>query len=155
MWKKLLSLLWHVAVHPTLPTDHRCVLEDLPVPEATPHAARGQGTHKLHWMSTVMTKKKKHSTYFPLDCLTPFSRGGIHATQGPFYRFTQPSFNVTESLPLQAADRARARRTNIMLVSISVLYCLCWLPLNLFNLIVDICDVIDYDPFKVRFEIYL
>ena len=51
---------------------------------------------------------------------------------------------------LQAADRARARRTNIMLVSISVLYCLCWLPLNLFNLIVDICDVIDYDPFKVR-----
>ena len=54
---------------------------------------------------------------------------------------------------LQAADRARARRTNIMLVSISVLYCLCWLPLNLFNLIVDICDVIDYDPFKVRSEI--
>ena len=46
------------------------------------------------------------------------------------------------------ADRARARRTNAMLVAISVLYCLCWLPLNLFNLVVDACDVAGCDPFE-------
>ena len=60
-----------------------------------------------------------------------------------------PSLNVIAVLTTKAADRARARRTNIMLVSISVLYCLCWLPLNLFNLIVDICDVASCDPFEV------
>ena len=43
------------------------------------------------------------------------------------------------------ADRERARRTNIMLASISILYCLCWLPLNLFNLLSDVAE----DIFKV------
>ena len=38
------------------------------------------------------------------------------------------------------ADRERARRTNIMLASISILYCLCWLPLNLFNLLSDVSE---------------
>ncbi len=43
----------------------------------------------------------------------------------------------------KASDRQKARRTNAMLVSISVLYCLCWLPLNLFNLLVDIADIFE------------
>ena len=47
-------------------------------------------------------------------------------------------------------DRRRARRTTAMLVAISVLYCLCWLPLNLFNLVVDACDVAGCDPYEVR-----
>ncbi|XP_059082512.1 neuropeptide F receptor-like [Tigriopus californicus] len=36
--------------------------------------------------------------------------------------------------------RERARRTNIMLAAISVLYCLCWLPLNFFNLLSDLYE---------------
>ena len=36
--------------------------------------------------------------------------------------------------------RERARRTNIMLASISALYCLCWLPLNSFNLLLDLYE---------------
>lgn len=42
--------------------------------------------------------------------------------------------------------RERARRTNIMLAAISVLYCLCWLPLNFFNLLSDLYEGI----FEVR-----
>ena len=35
------------SVHPAVPSDNRGVLEDLPVPEATPHAAGGQGNDQL------------------------------------------------------------------------------------------------------------
>ena len=35
------------------------------------------------------------------------------------------------------ADLEKVRRTNMMLASISVVYCLSWLPLNLFNILAD------------------
>ena len=45
---------------------------------------------------------------------------------------------------IDTAMKQRARRTNAMLISISLLYCFCWLPLNFFNVAVDI-----WDPFRV------
>ncbi|XP_025835762.1 neuropeptide F receptor-like, partial [Agrilus planipennis] len=38
----------------------------------------------------------------------------------------------------------KLQRTNILLVSIAVIFCISWLPLNMFNLIADLWDSVDF-----------
>lgn len=45
----------------------------------------------------------------------------------------------------------RLQRTNVLLVSIAVIFCISWLPLNLYNLIADMWSGMDFtsQPMKV------
>ena len=47
-----------------------------------------------------------------------------------------------------AGDAEKARRTNRMLVGITLAFCVCWAPINVFNVVADATDV-----FKVSGEI--
>ena len=52
--------------------------------------------------------------------------------------------------PSKQKKAERLKKTNTLLISITLLFCVSWLPLNLFNLIVDI-----FDPFDGKSETML
>ncbi|KAF5290234.1 hypothetical protein FQA39_LY14788 [Lamprigera yunnana] len=49
----------------------------------------------------------------------------------------------------------RLQRTNLLLVSIAVIFCISWLPLNLYNLIADVWSSMDFtsQPMKVCYAV--
>ena len=50
------------------------------------------------------------------------------------YRMTSPAIRKSSSRD----ERKRNRKTNILLTAIALVFCLSWLPLNLYNIIVDL-----------------
>lgn len=57
---------------------------------------------------------------------------------GFVYRYLRKHRMVRKS---NQSDLRKVRRTNRMLVAISLLFFLCWSPLNVFNVVVDATDV--------------
>lgn len=51
--------------------------------------------------------------------------------------------NVCKDWRKQAAERRRLRRLNTLLVIIAFIFAVCWMPLNVFNLLLD-----TYNPFQ-------
>jgi neuropeptide Y receptor len=47
-------------------------------------------------------------------------------------------------------DQARVRRTNMLLISIALIFGVSWMPLNAFNLLVDLFDPFEGDVYKSR-----
>jgi hypothetical protein len=47
-------------------------------------------------------------------------------------------------------DQARVRRTNALLISIGIIFGISWMPLNVFNLVVDIFNPFKEDPYWER-----
>lgn len=49
----------------------------------------------------------------------------------------------------------RLKRTNVLLISIAVIFCISWLPMNLFNLIADLPHSIDFttQPMRVSYAL--
>jgi neuropeptide Y receptor len=64
--------------------------------------------------------------------LLPFTF--ISITYGMIYFYLARYRLVRDDNP---ADLEKVRRTNVMLASIALVYCLSWLPLNLFNVLAD------------------
>ena len=60
----------------------------------------------------------------------------------------------TTALPkLRTRLQARARRTNLLLVAIALVFCSSWLPLNLLNIIADLGDFDMSNSFRITFAI--
>jgi len=60
----------------------------------------------------------------------------------------------TTALPkLRTRLQARARRTNLLLVAIAVVFCVSWLPLNVLNIIADVADFGADQNFRITFAI--
>ena len=60
----------------------------------------------------------------------------------------------TTALPkLRTRLQARARRTNLLLVAIALVFCASWLPLNLLNIIADVAELPSDQTFRITFAI--
>jgi neuropeptide F receptor len=44
-------------------------------------------------------------------------------------------------------DQARVRRTNMLLISIALIFGISWMPMNVFNLVVDLINPFDGDRY--------
>lgn len=63
------------------------------------------------------------------------------------YRFAAGFVNKDESSQNNTRRQIRGRRlqrTNLLLVSIAVIFCISWLPLNLYNLIADVLSSMEF-----------
>lgn len=58
---------------------------------------------------------------------------------------------LNSSGQIRESDNRRIRRTNLLLISIAVIYVVSWLPLNIFNVITDLYYFIPERSFRVYF----
>ncbi|CAL4096878.1 unnamed protein product [Meganyctiphanes norvegica] len=48
--------------------------------------------------------------------------------------------SVKSSAKKYKSDNRRMKKTNILLIAISLIFCLSWLPINIYNVVVDFCN---------------
>ena len=70
-------------------------------------------------------------------------------------RCIERSESMTSNQIQLQEEAARTRRMNKMLISIAVIFAICWFPINIFNLVLDILwELLGEDPFRWDWESY-
>lgn len=63
-------------------------------------------------------------------------------------------FSTTALPKAKSRLKKRTRKTNLLLISIALIFCISWLPLNLINIIADFCFPFNNDQsFRIVFAI--
>lgn len=79
-------------------------------------------------------------------CVETSIAGGNGTTGG-----SRISANIRSGSIQRDRDHARVRRTNSLLISIALIFGISWMPLNVFNVIVDVFEPFDFGNYNDQF----